>query len=68
MRLPLVDCKLLQFHTEAVHCVTKTLGLGEMTLWERARAGTSWIQGNLASFEGIARRLSAWTGALGQGT
>ena len=67
MRLSLVDCKLLQFRAEVAHCVSRTGGLGERPLREHACVSASWLQGSLAPFEGIERRLLAGVGTLGEG-
>ena len=67
MRLSLVDCKLLQFRAEVAHCVSRTGGLGERPLREHACVNASWLQGSLAPFEGIERRLLAGVGTLGEG-
>ena len=62
-RLTVVECRILQFSAELAHCVTRKLEQ-EKTLREHARVKTSWLEGSLALFEGIVRRLSA--GGLGR--
>ena len=62
-RLTVVECRILQFSAELAHCVTRKLEQ-EKTLREHARVRTGWLEGSLALFEGIVRRLSA--GGLGR--
>ena len=52
-RLTVVECRILQFSAELAHCVTRKLEQ-EKTLREHARVRTSWLEGSLALFEGIA--------------